>query len=214
MPVTRKPSHLEIVLLVILVIFHAVGLCAFYSPYWRPLILPYSALNLVLAFFVLAVSFHRQLIHFIVFMLICFTAGMAFEWIGVHTGLLFGDYAYGYNLGPKLWGVPLIIGINWGLVAIASGVVAAQLSASHFYRAVIASLLMVFLDFLIEPVAVALGYWTWRSPEIPVYNYICWFLLSLPLNFLFTQFALHEQNRVAIGLYFIFAVFFGCLNWI
>lgn len=39
--------------------------------------------------------------------------GIGAEIIGVNTGLLFGNYSYGNNLGPKIVGVPPIIGINW-----------------------------------------------------------------------------------------------------
>ncbi len=39
--------------------------------------------------------------------------GWLAECIGVQTGLLFGQYNYGEGLGPKLAGVPLILGILW-----------------------------------------------------------------------------------------------------
>ena len=41
------------------------------------------------------------------------------------------------------------------------------------------ALLASFFDWLMEPIAVKLGYWQWASETIPVYNYICWFLCSL-----------------------------------
>lgn len=201
-------------LLGLLGIYYAVGIYTLYSVYWRPIILPYSFVSILLSALVLAISFRRQMNHFILFMGICFVAGMTYESIGVHTGLLFGDYFYGDNLGPKIWDVPLIIGINWGLLSISSGILAARFTSSHIWRAIWASLLMVGLDILIEPVAMSSGYWNWESAQVPLYNYVCWFFLALPVNYLFTQFAFHEQNRAAIGLYFIFAVFFAALNWI
>jgi hypothetical protein len=45
--------------------------------------------------------------------LIVYLIGMIVELIGVNTGLLFGAYHYGENLGIKVFGVPLLIGINW-----------------------------------------------------------------------------------------------------
>lgn len=211
---TKRFVPLELILIALLLIFYGVGASIFYSAYWRPLVIPYSALNLLLTFLLLGISFHKQLIHFMLFMAICFVAGMTYESIGVHTGILFGDYSYGDNLGPKIWDVPVIIGINWGLLCVSAGSLAAQFTSSHFWRAVWASLLMVALDILIEPVAMDSGYWMWENGRIPVYNYICWFVLAFPMNFLFARFAFHEQNRVAIGLYFIFAAFFAVLNWI
>ena len=43
---------------------------------------------------------------------------MLTEAIGVNTGLLFGTYEYGANLGFKIFGVPLIIGVNWTVLII------------------------------------------------------------------------------------------------
>jgi putative membrane protein len=211
---TNRFAPLELTLFALLLIFYGIGTYIFYSAYWRPLVLPYSACNLLLTFLLLGISFHKQLIHFLLFMGICFVAGMTYESFGVHTGLLFGDYSYGANLGPKIWDVPIIIGINWGLLCISAGTLAAQFTSSYFWRAMLASAFMVVLDVLIEPVAMDSGYWMWENAHVPVYNYVCWFVLALPVNFLFTQFAFHEQNRVAIGLYFIFAAFFAGLNWI
>ena len=52
--------------------------------------------------------------------LIAFAIGFSAELIGVHSGMLFGNYSYGNNLGLKLAEVPLIIGINWGVLAVTS----------------------------------------------------------------------------------------------
>jgi len=51
----------------------------------------------------------------IILFTLCFWTGMAVEWIGVHTGSLFGDYYYGINMGFKLDGIPYLIGSNWAV---------------------------------------------------------------------------------------------------
>ena len=38
-----------------------------------------------------------------------FWTGIFVEFLGVNYGLLFGEYLYGRNLGPKLFGVPFLI---------------------------------------------------------------------------------------------------------
>ena len=48
-------------------------------------------------------------------------AGIGAEWIGVHTGYLFGSYSYGENLGPKIDGIPYLIGVNWALGRFCAG---------------------------------------------------------------------------------------------
>jgi putative membrane protein len=47
--------------------------------------------------------------------------------LGVHTGILFGNYKYGNALGLKLNDVPILIGINWFIVVYACGMSALQL---------------------------------------------------------------------------------------
>ena len=56
-----------------------------------------------------------KMLKFLAFV-IFFMGGMFAEWLGVNYGILFGDYAYGANFGPKLDGVPFLIGINWALL--------------------------------------------------------------------------------------------------
>ena len=91
----------EIILLTILVIFHTVGVFTMFSENWRSIVLPLSAFNLLLAISILVFSFGKQIPKVLIFISICFFAGMIFEWIGIHTGFLFGDYHYGKNLGFK-----------------------------------------------------------------------------------------------------------------
>ena len=47
------------------------------------------------------------------FISIAFLWGLLAEIIGVQTGILFGSYAYGETLGLKIFGAPLVIGLNW-----------------------------------------------------------------------------------------------------
>jgi putative membrane protein len=211
-----KSLHLEkkeIILIAILVIFHTVGVFTMFSENWRSIVLPLSAFNLLLAISVLVLSFKNEISKVLIFIAICFIAGMTFEWIGIHTGLLFGDYHYGKNLGIKLFDVPLIIGVNWGILVISSGMISQLISKNIIVRTILTSLLMTILDFLIEPVAMSSDYWSWANDTIPIFNYVCWFVLSLPLSFLFVKFNFREQNKVAIGLYLIFVCFFSILNF-
>ncbi|WP_088341874.1 carotenoid biosynthesis protein [Robiginitalea sediminis] len=105
--------------------------------------------------------------------------GIGAEWIGVHTGYLFGSYSYGENLGPKLDGVPYLIGINWALLSMASGSVSQYWKLSMAWQVLIGGLLMVSLDFFLEQLAPALGYWTFVGGHPPLWNYICWLVLAL-----------------------------------
>ena len=55
----------------------------------------------------------KNLIGFFAFAFIAFIIGFGVEVVGVNTSVLFGDYKYGNLMGIKLWGVPLLIGVQW-----------------------------------------------------------------------------------------------------
>jgi bisanhydrobacterioruberin hydratase len=46
----------------------------------------------------------------------------------------------------------------------------------------VAAGLTVAFDAVMEPVAIALGYWTWTGGAIPLRNYAAWFLISAVLG--------------------------------
>lgn len=201
------------ILIAILVIFHLVGLVGLLSSAYRSDFLKLSFMNLALSFIVLILGRKRNFKPFYWFLIICFFTGMFVEMIGIHTGILFGEYYYGENLGPKLNGVPYIIGINWGILSVGACSVVNRFYRGNIYVSVFFSaLIMTLLDVLIEPVAIRSDYWHWITPSIPLKNYLSWFFISLPLHFLYFKWKLDEQNNVSIALFYILVAFFIILN--
>lgn len=205
-------ANKSLILIAILVIFHTVGVIGLSLPAFREQFLDLSFFNLALSAVVLWLSRKKATLAYAGFLAVCFFVGMTAEWIGIHTGYLFGDYKYGSNLGWKWMDVPVIIGVNWGLLTIASASLVVGLTAPHWVKALLSAAAMTLLDFLIEPVAIASDYWTWNSPDIPLFNYLCWFLISLPLHIAYFRFGLAERSTVGIALYLILSVFFLILN--
>lgn len=198
------------VLIAFLVIFHTVGVFGMTSDY-RETFLSLSFTNLIVSFLILMLARKQHSIKFYGYLLFIFIVGMGVELIGTKTGYLFGEYSYGKNLGFKFYGVPLIIGINWAVLTICSCSIAHYLNVNNFIKAIVSSALMTGLDFLIEPVAITSDYWTWEG-EIPLFNYVCWFLISFLLHLLFFKLKLAEKNKVAVALFVILAIFFIVLN--
>ena len=46
--------------------------------------------------------------------------GVLVEIIGVNSSIVFGDYYYGQALGLQIFGTPLIIGVNWLTLSLAT----------------------------------------------------------------------------------------------
>ena len=75
------------------------------------------------------------------------------------------------------------------------------------------ALLATLFDFIIEPVAVKLGYWHWLDDgAIPFYNYTCWFFISIILLTVFRLLPFDKNNRLAVHLFIIQVLFFLLLR--
>jgi bisanhydrobacterioruberin hydratase len=112
------------------------------------------------------------------FLFFVFFVGFALEVVGVQTGKLFGVYHYGKALGPKLWDVPIVMGLTWLILVYCAGIMVKGLEFHPLLKAGIAAAMMVMLDVLIEPVAMKLGLWGWEHRRVPLLNYASWFVIS------------------------------------
>lgn len=163
------------------------------------------------------------------FLLIAYTTGLFVEILGVNTGLLFGHYTYGDVLGKQWREVPLLIGVNWFIIVFCSASVmlalqarvraSAQAVGKTIPRSIEilsfildSALLAVFFDWLMEPVAVKLGFWQWENGVIPAYNYVCWLLTAMVLLGILRMFSLTRHNHFAVHLFIIQALFFLALR--
>ncbi len=212
----------------IIILFHAVGLIGILV-FKSGQIIGLTPFNLLLSFVLLLWAHENKNVFFWLFATVTVLIGIAVEIIGVNTGLLFGDYQYGDVLGLKWKQVPLIIGVNWFIVVYCSGIaVTALLQRIIKPLALTASepapvlkaisvisdgaTLAVLFDWLIEPVAVKLGFWQWQGNDIPLYNYVCWFVISLLLMLLFRFSPFEKRNKTAIHLLLIQMMFFLMLR--
>jgi bisanhydrobacterioruberin hydratase len=185
--------------------------------------------NLLLSLFLIVYTQREKNKAFYFFTASVVLLGILVEIAGVNTALVFGSYTYGAALGYRVAGVPLIIGINWLLIIYCCGItiqhllnravakIAAQ-TGKELIRIKALSIIVdgasiaVFFDWVIEPVAVKLGYWKWADAEVPLYNYICWFVVSLLLMTIFHFCRFNKQNKFAIHLLLIQLMFFLLLR--
>jgi bisanhydrobacterioruberin hydratase len=200
----------QLTLIIIIVLFHLVGLIGFCIPSLHGLFLELVPWHLLLMLIVVSGS-HRPLDEkFLLFAAIVFVTTFAAEWVGVHTGWLFGKYGYGSTLGTQLGGVPLCVCANWFLLVYSTGVLMQRSRIrSMFIRVLTGALLLVLLDLLIEPTAVKFDYWHWDNNVIPLKNYACWFLLGGILLFVFEKCRFRKHSIVApvfLGVQFVFFV--------
>lgn len=202
-------SHKNKILIGIIILFHLVGSVGLAIPSTKAYFLSLSSYNLLLSFLVVLIAPGLKRLRFYLFVLFVFLIGYGVEWIGVHTHFLFGNYSYGKNLGFKLSGIPLIIGINWVVLILVTQSISLKFLNHNIFTPVLAAIFMVGLDFLIEPVAIKSDYWSWFENHIPVFNYVCWFFISLIIHFIYRKIRLTEQNTVYNCIYIVLVVFFS-----
>lgn len=197
--------------LIVSIVFHFFGVLGILSPFqewflgFTPLVLLISA---SLLFWNHSKSTYLLNLTFLVVLLLGFTA----EVIGVNTGLLFGNYFYGSNLGPKIFGVPITIGINWSALCLASTLIIKDLKVPSFLKILLGASIPVIIDFFIEPLAGKLDFWYWSKGFIPLSNYITWYLCSCVFVFLFLRSTQGVSNRFAFYFLVVQWIFFLTLN--
>ena len=179
---------------------------------WLQILTPFDSflsltpLNLILTA-VLLFAFHQEWNKaFYAFFFTSFAIGFGVEVLGVKTGVIFGEYYYGEVLGFKVAEVPVLIGLNWLVLAYATSIISSSISVNKLLSAGIAAFMMTALDWLIEPVAIQLGFWTWLSEDIPLLNFISWFIISFFICLLF-QFLKKFTLLLAILLTIKFGLF-------
>jgi putative membrane protein len=138
-----------------------------------------------------------------------FIFGIGAELIGVNTGLLFGKYSYGKNLGFKIYGVPPLIGINWVLLTFLTATISKRFFKTQWSSIFIGALLMVGLDFLIEPVAPHFDFWSWEQGFPPIRNFIDWFVLSVAFQIIVRKEIPEDEHALPIHHFLSQLVFFA-----
>lgn len=195
----------------ILVIVYTVGLIGLSIEDTRELFQDLTPFNLVVSALILF-AYHRDWNkRFLWWVATVFAIGFSVEVLGVHTGIVFGQYVYGETLGPKAFEVPLVIGLNWLILTYAAGSITRQLPSVRLVRALLAALLMVFLDLVLEPVAMSLDFWQWDRGEIPILNYVMWFVVSMVMQVTFHLGRFSKSNKIAPALYIVMLLFFTIL---
>jgi len=137
-----------------------------------------------------------------------YVLGMVVELIGVNTGLLFGEYKYGENLGIKFYGVPLLIGINWIVLTFLTATFSNRCIKNGWLAPLFGAFLMVALDFFIEPVAPRFDFWHWQSGYAPLRNFIDWFIVSLVLQLIARWNMPQEENPFPLHHFISQVLFF------
>ncbi len=173
------------------------------TPIPRMAIVALDVLSALAFAFVLGARSHR-LRGILAFAALCILIGNTTENLSIATGFPFGHYYFLQLMGPKLFQVPILLGLAYIGMAYVSFVLAilivgarpatgAQILAVPF----IASFIMVAWDLAQDPVwSTVLHGWVWQQGGhwfgVPLSNYCGWFLTVF---LIYLGFALYLRRR-------------------
>lgn len=193
-------------------LFYAVGVAGLINSYTFPLFVQLIPFALLLSIVALA-FFHRvftpkQLILFTIIYLF----GFLIEMVGVNTGLIFGPYNYGDSLGLKLYDTPLLIGLNWLLLVYVTASILENTGLHPAFKVVSGAVLMLGYDIILEQVAPVLDMWYWQTGNVPLQNYLWWFIVAILFHTLIIMFGVNTKNKLGPFLFVCQTVFFILLS--
>ena len=175
--------------------------------------LAFTPINLFISFVLLFVNQKQLESKELKSAFLIFFIGMMSEILGVNYGLIFGDYVYLDNLGVKILGVPVLIGVNWIILTYITGSLSSFIFKNKYVSILMGAILMIALDLLIEPVAPLLGFWIFDLPEVPLQNYIGWFVIGIITQVIFQLKIVEKEFTFSTHLLIVNAIFFAFLNY-
>ena len=198
----------------LLLLFYFFGTLGIATDVFKDFFLPLTPLNLLLTLFIFFRVNNVYSKSFILLSVLIFILGFSVEALGVQTGMLFGRYSYGNLFGFKIFETPVLIGVNWLFLSLSTYGIVQYFTNRWFLLVLIPPLLMTGLDFIVEPVAMKLGFWTWENDTIPVQNYVMWLATSIFIHGLIYLFRPKIQPKISFVVYIVQLIFFGLLNLI
>ena len=204
--ITKNKIFISIFIIWLFNISGIVGILSSYSEWF----LGYTSLNLLVYVVLIIWNLENISKKVLIAFSIPFFIGFFTEYLGVNYGLLFGTYSYGNNLGIKIWGVPLMICVNWGLLTFITADLSRVIHKNIFVRSLLGGLLMMILDLIIEVSAPRFDFWQFENNTVPLKNYIAWFAIGSIAHFLYNQISLKTHVKLSIHILVAITFFFVC----
>ncbi|MBV9865131.1 MAG: carotenoid biosynthesis protein [Abitibacteriaceae bacterium] len=121
------------------------------------------------------------------------------ESIAIDTGFPYGHFSYGEKIGAKVWGlVPWTVPFAWTPLLLFSMSLAARWTTHALSTIALSALLLVIIDMVLDPAAVAQGFWTYAQPgnfyQVPFSNFCGWFLSGAISSWVFQTLARRARH--------------------
>ena len=195
--------------IILFVVIYAIGVAGIGIPLTQRLfiiLIPFALLLSFIAILLFHKSLHSENTRFVFFTIIL--VSYLVEVAGVNSQLVFGKYLYGSGLGFKVFDTPLMIGINWAMLVYCSASIMERFRMPVILQVILASVLMVVYDVVLEQVAPFLDMWYWNGNSAPLQNYVVWFCLALIFHGLVKWNKVKTVNPLASAIFVCQFLFF------
>jgi putative membrane protein len=149
----------------------------------------------------------------VILLLHLFAVGI--ETFAIKTGIPYGRFHYSTDLGFLLFGTtPWSVGFSWSMIILGAAALISQ--SPRFYKMKVLStcLLLLLIDVVLDPGAVALGYWNYELSHgfysVPWQNFLGW-IVSGSLGSVLLYYCLKNKikKQVSISLLLILIFYTG-----
>lgn len=186
----------------IITIFYAVGIAGhLYPPSLSLMVHLTPWVLLIFGLIVFAVILRNSTGFLLSWALVTYLITYLLEVLGVATGKVFGPYFYGPTLGLSLLEVPVVIGFNWMIIVLGLSIAVFKRVANPWFGALLVGAGATIFDWIMEPAAIAMDYWTWMGDGIPLQNYAAWFIIAFVFSFGYRMMRIGSNSR--LGLYYV-----------
>lgn len=186
----------------ILLIFYSVGIAGhIYTPTFPLMTTLTFWVLLVFGLLVFLQIYLKGSKGLLLWALVTYLFTFSMEALGVATGLVFGSYVYGDTLGLMILEVPVVIGFNWMIIVLGLSVWVFRHVKNPLAGGFITAAGATLFDWIMEPAAIALDYWSWAGGDIPLQNYLAWFVIAFICSSAFGACKLRSSSN--LGVYYV-----------
>ena len=108
-----------------------------------------------------------------------------------------------------MFGVPVIICVNWALLTMITADVAKMLTKNLILTAIIGATAMTGLDVLLEVSAPRFDFWEFENGVVPIQNYIGWLATAFLAHLGYQYFKIETNKTISIHVLISIIVFFS-----
>ena len=139
----------------------------------------------------------------------------AVEALAILTGFPYGHFTYSERMGPLLFGlVPPSLVFAYLPILLGSIAVASQIEHTNRLRfTLIATVINLMIDLVIDPASVSNGFWAWKTPGlyygVPLVNFLGWLFTGFVYISIYYQIAGDELplgTRITSSLMYILSL--------